>query len=192
MKLPVILVGKGPTAKHIQKTNNFKIAALNNSVILCERVDYLFINDMEALDLIPEAKWDVIHKVIIPTYPHSNWSPHRSITHQTLLDCIPKKIDYFVHRLDTCLDKDPSIPYLGKSFSVGTVALQYLGLEGYKEVLHCGIDSEGGYHPIFEKRDKNGKPINHQTRPEPRTTYVNNNNFFQDIGNKFDINLKKI
>lgn len=39
----VVLVSKGPSARHIPKSDEYKIAALNDAIILCEEVDYFFV-----------------------------------------------------------------------------------------------------------------------------------------------------
>ena len=36
----IVLVSKGPSARYIPKSDNYKIAALNNAIILCEEVDF--------------------------------------------------------------------------------------------------------------------------------------------------------
>ena len=193
MKDKIVLVGKGPTAKKIKKSDEYGIAALNNAVILCEEVDYLFINDIEILDLIDEDQWSKVKMIIIPTYPHYNCGPYKHITHNTLLDKIPIKVEYDVHRLDTCLDNDYNIPYLGSSYSVGTTAIQWLGKNGCKELNYCGIDPDGGYNPIFNIMDKDNQPINHAARAESgKVVYQINYSKFIDIAARFNITLNRI
>lgn len=194
MENKVILVGKGPSSRKIPKSNDYSIACLNNAVILCEEVDYLFINDFEILDLLNEIEWNKVKNIILPTYPHFNVSPHRNLPYQSFLDAIPNRaIKYDIHRLDTCLDKDPNVPYLGKSYSVGTTAIQWLGKNGCKELDFCGIDPEGGYNPIFDILNENNQPKNHACRAESGTAvYQTNYNLFLQIAESFNIKVNRI
>jgi len=192
MKDKIVLVGKGPSAKEIKKSDEYDIACINGAVILCEEVDILVSNDMETLDNIPTEDWDKIKKVVIPTYPHKDWNAQDKYTWKTFLERVPKKVDYFVHKIATHRGGFDEFPSLGTTFSSGTTALQYIARLGYKKVLHCGIDKDGGYHPIFEKRNEDNKPINHQCRPEPNNTYVQNWKIFNDIATQNNIKLTQI
>lgn len=189
MKNTAVLVGKGPSAREVYKSDEYDICAVNNAVILCEEVDLLFVNDMEALDLISENEWKKVKKVVIPTYPHKDWNAQRHITFQSFLDEVPVDVNYHVHRLDTCFDKNPKVDYLGPSYSVGTVGIQYLCKYGYKKVYHCGIDAQGGYHPMFMKKNEQGEPINHQCRPEPHGTYLRNWSIFVNTAKANNVQL---
>ena len=193
MKNKVVLVGKGPSSREIKKSDDYDIACLNNAVILCEEVDFLFINDMEVLDLIEDEQWIKVKKVIIPTHPHYNCGPHKNITYSTLLDKIPTKVEYDVHRLDTCLKRDPNTPYLGQSYSVGTTAIQWLGKNGCKELDYCGIDPDGGYNPIFNIMGVDGQPKNHAARAEVgKAVYQGNYARFVDTATQYGITLNRL
>lgn len=190
----IILVGKGPSARKISKSSDYKIACLNNAIILCEEVDYLFINDFETLDLINTSEWNKVKNLIIPTYPHFNFSPNKELPYTAFIKKLPNiPIKYHIHQLDTCLDKDPTIPYLGKSYSVGITAIQWLGINGCKELDFCGIDPEGGYNPIFNISDKKGISPNAPIRAQ-RGTQVYNTNYqlFTQTASHYGVTIKKI
>ena len=191
MKKTAVIIGKGPSAKEVKKSDEYDIIAINNSVILCEEVDVLVSNDMETLDNIPTEDWDKIKKVVIPTYPHKDFNAQDKYTWKTFLERIPKKIDYFVHKLKTHRGGFDEFESLGPSYSSGTTAIQYAAKCGYEEVLYCGIDPEGGYNPIFERKDENGNPLNHQCRPESNHVYPTNFKIFHEIANANNIKLRK-
>ena len=43
------------------------------------------------------------------------------------------------------------IPHMGETYSVLQAAATWLGMNGVKNIITCGVgDLEGGYHPMFE------------------------------------------
>jgi hypothetical protein len=44
------------------------------------------------------------------------------------------------------------IPHMGETYSVLQTAATWLGMSGVTELVTCGIDPEGGYHPMFEHK----------------------------------------
>lgn len=202
MNKSVVIVGKGPTAHEIKANDSYSIAAVNNSTILVDgSIDYLFVNDYEAYQLIPKEDFVRVKNIILPRMVHIDKQPKMewdNLVSELVVE-IPGDIDIKIHThiLDTDPDKHnqmSSHEYLGRSFSVTTTALQWLARypRDYKNVMYMGIDSEGGYNPIFELKDDNGNPINHACRPEPIETYQQNYNYFLQIGEQYNINLSKI
>jgi hypothetical protein len=55
--MQIVLVSKGPSARPIPKSNEYKIAALNDAIILCEEVDYFFCHDQDNIDIINPEEW---------------------------------------------------------------------------------------------------------------------------------------
>lgn len=184
-----VLVGKGPSAKNIKKSNDYNIAALNNALILCEEVDYLFINDFEVLELLEKEDWDKVKKVILPTYPHYRKKPNKNLPYISFLNQIPNQtIEYSIYRMQTCLDNDPQYPYFGPIHSVATTAIYWLGKNGCKNLDYCGIDPTGNYNQVFNiKKYKN--PI---IQPQSISSYVLNHNNFIKISKEFNIKLNRI
>ena len=43
-------------------------------------------------------------------------------------------------------------PHMGETYSVLQTAATWLGMNGVTELVTCGIDPEGGYHPMFEHK----------------------------------------
>lgn len=155
----VILVSKGPSARYIPKNENYKIACLNNAIVLCEEVDYFFCHDQDNIDIIDPNEWKKVKNFIMPYYPqkahpggffadytYEKWTkPVLEINP----DCKFHFVCLGVHAMNglTC----PSdIPHMGETYSVLQTAATWLGMNGIKNIITCGIDSEGGYHPMFE------------------------------------------
>lgn len=155
----VILVSKGPSAKHVSKSDTYKIACLNNAIILCEEVDYFFCHDQDNIDIIDSNEWKKVKNFVMPYYPQKAHPGGFSADYtyekwtKPVLEVNPDCKFHFVclgvHAMNglTC----PSdIPHMGTTYSVLQTAATWLGMNGVKNVITCGIDSEGGYHPMFE------------------------------------------
>ena len=65
----ILLLSKGPTARYIPKSTEYKIACLNNAIILCEEVDYFFCHDQDNIDIIDPTEWKKVKNFIMPYYP---------------------------------------------------------------------------------------------------------------------------
>lgn len=188
-KNKTVIIGKGPSARNIKSSKDYSISCLNNSIVLCEEVDYLFINDFEVLELIEEKDWTKVKKLILPTYPHKNKKPNKNLPYTSFLKKIPNQnIDYHVYRMHTCLKNNPKFPYFGIIHSVAITAAYWLGHRGYKNIDYCGIDPTGGYNKIFLDKNKN----NHACHPQSVASYVENYNYFINVSKKFNIKLNKI
>ena len=65
----VLLVSKGPSARYISKSKDYKIACLNNAIVLCEEVDFFFCHDQDNIDIIDPNEWKKVKNFIMPYYP---------------------------------------------------------------------------------------------------------------------------
>lgn len=155
----IILVSKGPSARYIPKSEDYKIACLNNAIILCEEVDYFFCHDQDNIDIIDPNEWKKVKNFIMPYYPQKAHPGGFSADYtyekwtKPVLEINPDCKFHFValgvHAMNglTC---PPNVPHMGETYSVLQTAATWLGMNGAKEVITCGIDPEGGYHPMFE------------------------------------------
>lgn len=156
---PVLLLSKGPTARHIPKSEDYYTACLNNAIILCEEVDYFFMHDQDNMDIIDLNEWKKVKNFIMPYYPQkahpggfSSDNDYRVWT-EPVLSVNPDCKFYFVclgvHGMNG-LACPEGIPYMGETYSVLQTAATWLGMNGIQQLITCGIDPEGGYHPMFE------------------------------------------
>lgn len=157
----VVLVSKGPSARHIPKSDEYKIAALNDAIILCEEVDYFFCHDQDNIDIIDPNEWLKVKNFIMPYYPQkrhpggfsSDYDYHKWMDDVLKVnpECKFHLVVLGVHAMNglTC---PTDIPHMGETYSVLQTAATWLGMNGITELITCGIDPEGGYHPMFEHK----------------------------------------
>jgi hypothetical protein len=157
----VVLVSKGPSARHIPKSDDYKISALNNAIILCEEVDYFFCHDQDNIDIIDPIEWKKVKNFIMPYYPqkrHPGGFSEDNNYHVWMDDVLkinPECKFHFValgvHAMNGLICPS-DIPHMGETYSVLQTAATWLGMNGVTELITCGIDPEGGYHPMFEHK----------------------------------------
>ena len=69
----IVLVSKGPSTREVPKSDDYKIAALNDAIILCEEVDYFFMHDTDNWNIIDKEQYKKVKNFIVPYYPQK---PH--------------------------------------------------------------------------------------------------------------------
>ena len=159
----VILVSKGPSTRAIKKSPDYKIACLNNAIVLCEEVDYFFMHDQDCFNLIEPEQWLKVKNFIFPTYPQRPYPGgfDKEHTAQRWIDAVKKinpSVKFHLVRIantqDLDMDTDPCIEYVGPTYSILQTAITWLCRRNFSDVITCGIDQEGGYHPMFETHKK--------------------------------------
>lgn len=189
-----IIIGKGPSAKPIKKRSEFDIIALNNTVELCEEVDYLFINDFEVLDLISDEDWKKVNCLIIPIKPHYNKAPDPNRDYLDFLKLLPVDVPQvilhkiFPHQQIEGID----VPHYPIRWSVGTTAFQWMAENKYNYVEYCGIDREGGYNKKFIILDENNKPKSHACHPLSNDWCAQNYDLIKQIARQGNIKINKL
>jgi len=155
----VLLLSKGPSARRIPVDENYKIACLNDSIVLCEEVDYFFCHDQDNIDIINSEEWKKVKNFIMPYYPQKahpggfSKNYDYKVWTEPVLEVNPNVKFHFitlgVHTING-LNPPVELPHMGETYSVLQTAATWLGMNGTKELITCGIDPEGGYHPMFE------------------------------------------
>ena len=158
----IILVSKGPSAREIKKSDDYKIACLNNAIYLCEEVDYFFMHDTDNWDIIDIEEGKKVKNFVMPYFPQKAhpggfsedygaevWmDPVRKVNP----DCKFHLVALGVHDINN-LKYEQGIPHMGETYSVLQTAATWMGM--FTDVQHlitCGIDPGGGYHPMFENK----------------------------------------
>ena len=178
---PIIILGKGPSATYLPKSDKYDVAALNNAIWICEEPTYVFFNDIEPMELTSDEDFKKVKTMIVPSYMHSQFNPrfggiNQHIHFSKLAEIFPDRfnnIDFYLYELhpgdNSKLEErqrtnsdNAHVPNLDEwPGSCGVTAANFLAkFLGYKEFIFAGIDPDGGYHPIFENRklDDNGQP----------------------------------
>ena len=138
-----IIIGKGPSAKPIKKRSEFDIIALNNTVELCEEVDYLFINDFEVLDLISDEDWKKVNCLVIPIKPHYNKAPDPNRDYLDFLKLLPVDVPQVIlHKIFSDQQIEGiDVRHYPIRWSVGTTAFQWMAENKYNYVEYYGSRS---------------------------------------------------
>ena len=186
--MKAILVGKGPSISYLQELDGYDIIALNNTISHCFRVDVMFMNDVEVLDLLAKEDMEKVTKLVLPQFPHKDRVPGSHF--KDVIYKFPNLEHYEVHRLHNEPENRDKYCHLGIPYSVGITAMQWLAKEGYKEVILCGIDATGDYHPSFIYKDDEEKPINHACHAESSSWYIHNYNIILQIAASAGITLR--
>tara|TARA_B100002019_G_scaffold293430_1_gene320985 strand:- start:4534 stop:5145 length:612 start_codon:yes stop_codon:yes gene_type:complete len=150
----VIIVGKGPSLCKIPKMEGYKVAALNETVNFCEKVDFCFVGDTELLDLIDHENFDRVSRFVIPAHPHVNKKVKDGYTYE---DWVPKLhgrpydlVEYHTTYIPYPNRVIPNIPKQHIS-SIAESAVLWCLMKGYREFYTIGMDPSGGYHPEMLK-----------------------------------------
>jgi hypothetical protein len=179
---PIIILGKGPSAFSIKKSDKYDVAACNNAIILCEDPTYAFYNDIETVEITDKEDFSKISTLIIPTYLHSMNNPrfngvHQEVHYTKLLELFNDgRFDdldillYELHKNASLRPEEVEQINNGREIappldewpgSCGVAAANFLAkFIGYRTFIFAGIDPAGGYHPIFNnvKVDGAGNP----------------------------------
>jgi hypothetical protein len=178
---PIIILGKGPSALHLPKSDKYDVAALNNAIWLCEEPTYVFFNDIEPMELTSDDDFKNVRTMVVPSFLHSQFNPrfggvNQHVHFSKLTEIFPNRfneINFYLYELhpgdNSKLEEqrrtnseNAQVPSLDEwPGSCGVTAANFLAkFLNYKEFIFAGIDPAGGYHPIFENRktDENGQP----------------------------------
>jgi hypothetical protein len=156
----IVLVSKGPSTREVPKSDDYKIAALNDAIILCEEVDYFFMHDTDNWNIIDKEQYKKVKNFIVPYYPQKPHPGGFSEDYGADVWIEPVKeinpncnfhlVALGVHDMNR-LQYPNETPHMGETYSVLQTAATWLGMfTDIQNLITCGIDPEGGYHPMFE------------------------------------------
>ena len=172
---PIVILGKGPSALHLPKSDKYDVAALNNAIWLCEQPTFTFFNDIEPMELTSDEDFKKVKTLVLPSFLHSQFNPrfggiNRHVHFLELLKIFPGRLDhvelylYELHPGDNVRPEeqqrtrrpDAGVPALDEwPGSCGVTAANFLAKYiGYKDFIFAGIDVNGGYHPLFENKKR--------------------------------------
>ena len=146
---PVILVGKGPSAQEVPASDGYIVAAVNNATMFCEKVDYLFIQDVEILDVMGPEDFAKAAVAVVPTHPYKEHCQLKHLTHLEMIKQMSGISQFCIYqpRLENP-DIQPveGIEHFPDIYSGGDAAVAWLIARGFREFYFVGIDPAGGYH----------------------------------------------
>ena len=72
---PVIILGKGPSARFLDKSDKYDVATINNSIWMHSEPKWSFFNDLESMEQMKDSDFDKVSTIITPSYLHSQYNP---------------------------------------------------------------------------------------------------------------------
>jgi hypothetical protein len=201
----VVLVGKGPSTREVFKSDSYQIACLNNAIYLCEEVDYWFCHDQDNADLISDDQWLKVKNAIIPEYPQKAHPGGFSADYTfTVWSDVIKRVNpnvniYIVrlgvHDINNLPITDNNILHMGETYSVLQTAATWLGIHGVQNIITCGLDPSGGYHPMFQTMKTNSHGIIPTTNGNSVWTpaaAANTTKRFHDIATQYKFHIHRL
>lgn len=143
-----IIVGKGKSAKFFKKKDheNEILVAINQAALFLDYPDFIFANDIEGLEGIPEEKFLYTKNLAVPEYPHYKLMAHLDIKYDVVLHKC--KNNLVIYNIWSCPQKTDNFPYIDHDVvSSGDTAVAFLAkFYNIKNFELYGIASESEYH----------------------------------------------
>ena len=160
---PVIVMGSGPTARNIYRSNLYYTCTVMLASFMCEETDFWVLNDAHVLNDFNHSKLKTIKNLAIPEWPHSvrpntSWpsSDHHS---NKLTSHLKKYMSIHNFNIQTAkkfkLNYDKKLPFFNTTSS-GESAIKWLHHKGFNKIITLGLDKEGGRHPDIPGRLSTG------------------------------------
>lgn len=146
----VLILGKGPSARYVDRSDPRVICALNGAVKFCGRCDWLFVNDVSALEEISESCVGITRNIVVPSELHQDRRGRRTMRFDQLPDWFVELPCLHIYQLHTAQKRRHDIPDFGRIWSVGETAVCWMLKQGHREFVTLGIDPVGGYHEEFQ------------------------------------------
>lgn len=154
----VLIVGKGPSARPVDRCDSRIVCALNGASKLCGWIDWLFLNDWSALKEISESCIAVTENVVVPSELHLDTAGKKTRSFDRLPDWIAEGPSLHIYELPSAKRKRPNVPRFGRILSVAETAVAWMLHLGYRRFETMGIDPDGGYHEAFSGGQQVRKP----------------------------------
>jgi len=204
---PIIILGKGPSARELKTSERYDVAVLNNALWLCDEPTYVFFNDLEPMELTSDEDFSKVTQMVVPTYMHSLHNPRFNNTNvhfhfSKLFEFFPNRFDhiefnlYELHAGDNLKPEEMErtsnpVPSLDEwPGSTGVTAVNVLlKFFGYRDIILSGIDPTGGYHPRFQNKTPAFNGMG--TAPQPYGYDVDYRQMFR-LAEKYGSNMTHI
>ena len=155
----VVIVCAGPTARHVQKSDQYYTCGVNVTPLLIEKTDFWVLNDGCYLNDLDAYALNSVKNLAIPQFPHTvngeNYRPDAAIDCMHVTRHLPKHIKIHPFNIQSAkhfaLPTDPSYPFFEVKSS-SEAALKWLLHVGFTKFISVGHDPAGGYHPKMWSR----------------------------------------
>ena len=144
----VVLVGRGPSAQFVPHSDEYVTVALNNSLVYCETVDYLFMHDLETVKTLDPENIAKVDTLVLPAHP---WINERQFPDFTYADFMRNtegftRFEVYEGRIEfPGIEPFAWLPRFENVYSCGDAAVAWLLHQGFREFVLVGIDPGGGH-----------------------------------------------
>lgn len=143
-----VVFGKGPSFQQRPKVGEEIHVCINHAVNVQPCDVYVF-NDYEMAWWTEAHATDTLQLVVLPTWPHLGGEVRPGYDWRRCLDELGWEGEYFLHRLRTAPEAD-GVPTFAHHWTAAETAVEWLLLNGCREIECHGIGRGTGYHPLFE------------------------------------------
>jgi len=161
-----VVIGKGSSVTHIPASSEFKIAACSEAIRMCDRADWLAVNDVPAFESLDASDLRRADAIVLPNFLHVTPPPikpgpndlHCFRSHTTFAPAISaakcKLITYCLHTDPYVAENSRRLPFFGRCRSISDSLIAYLLYLGHREIVTTGIEWNGAarYHPDFRRQ----------------------------------------
>ena len=160
----VVLVSAGPSARHVQYSENYYTAGVNITPHFLERTDFWVLNDACYFNDLSAEKLKTIRNLALPEFPHTangiSYQPTANLNYKVVTSKLPGNIAVNAFNIQSCkkfnLPYDPKLPYFDVKSS-NESAIKYLLHLGFTKFISLGQDPGGDYHPeMFSRPTRSG------------------------------------
>ena len=151
---PVLIVGKGPSARFVESNEDYYVACLNQSGRICEKIDFQFVGDQKPFEDMMSDYVDRVDNLIFPTkFNQQNTLGEKSMIHVD--NVLPKNVQRYGYTFcgPTVWDCHDIENVMKVSvLCTGEVAFFWLLQQGFRNFKSIGIDincKNNRRHKIF-------------------------------------------
>ena len=162
---PIIVIAKGEHARRVPPSGHYHVAACSEAVRLCDRCEYLAVNDVPALGELTGEDFAKSARLIMPAFLHVDSIPSGFVHAGFEIARVFNSLPVYSHETPQCTyyrlhtDPEPSkykgiIPYFGRCRSVSDSLIAWLLHAGYRNFALLGISTTRiqSYHKMFKRR----------------------------------------
>ncbi len=153
-KKPVVLIGKGPSARYVRSSEKHYTCCLNSSGRMTDIINFQFLGDHQVFKqfLICDGYLDKIENFIFPVEFNQD-NPGRKLSTELIGGRLPKKIKKHQYTFNFHRYPETDDVRMYTVISTGELALAWLLDEGFREFYTVGVDPyapDNVRHHVFE------------------------------------------
>lgn len=157
-KKPIIILGKGPSARHVPSSSDFYICCLNSSGRLTDKIDFQFLGDHQVFKQFVKCTGYLqkIKNIIYPIQFNQD-NPQKRLSKDLIGDLLPSSVSEYQYTFSFHRYPETENVRMYTVISTGELALAWLLDEGFREFYTVGIDPyapDNVRHQVFERNNE--------------------------------------